>query len=283
MTGTVLSYEELTRLNAVCNHLIRYKPDLTQEWTDLTEFIDAYLVHEPLVKERTIEPDEIEPMFVGDCEDYVTAKLLVLLNMGVPVERLRTQDVELADDAGMHQVLRYFVKPDEYYVLDNRTDYVWSEQYHDREGPRPGEIAGEDAEDIYNHEARPWSDDKWATVFSNTGISDFTPYELRCKRDGLLYVDKKALKLLQTLRDRIELPIHVLSAYRSPAYNKKVGGAPRSQHMLGKAFDIRVGQSGMLWDDLEVAAKAVGFTGIGRYDGKGFMHVDTGPERRWVL
>lgn len=31
----------------------------------------------------------------------------------------------------------------------------------------------------------------------------------------------------------------------------------------------------------ERAAKAVGFTGIGHYPKSGFMHIDTGPARRW--
>ena len=45
---------------------------------------------------------------------------------------------------------------------------------------------------------------------------------------------------LQVLRDFIDKPITVNSGYRSPKYNKKIGGATRSQHLLGKAADIRV-------------------------------------------
>lgn len=35
-------------------------------------------------------------------------------------------------------------------------------------------------------------------------------------------------------------PIAISSGYRSPAYNAKVGGAARSQHLLGNAADIKV-------------------------------------------
>ncbi len=36
-----------------------------------------------------------------------------------------------------------------------------------------------------------------------------------------------------------ELPIHINSGYRSPQLNKKVGGAPTSNHLTGCAVDIR--------------------------------------------
>lgn len=43
---------------------------------------------------------------------------------------------------------------------------------------------------------------------------------------------------LQVLRNEIGEPIHINSAYRHKAYNKKIGGAPNSQHILAKAADI---------------------------------------------
>ena len=45
---------------------------------------------------------------------------------------------------------------------------------------------------------------------------------------------------LQVLRDYIGRPIRVISGYRSPEYNKKIGGARKSQHMVAKAADIQV-------------------------------------------
>lgn len=45
---------------------------------------------------------------------------------------------------------------------------------------------------------------------------------------------------LQVLRDYIGRPIKIISGYRSPDYNKKIGGARRSQHMTAKAADIKV-------------------------------------------
>lgn len=53
---------------------------------------------------------------------------------------------------------------------------------------------------------------------------------------------------IQTVMDRLEqvrravgeIPIVIRSGYRSPKYNKSVGGAANSQHIYGKAVDIYV-------------------------------------------
>ena len=45
---------------------------------------------------------------------------------------------------------------------------------------------------------------------------------------------------LQALRDEIKKPITVLSGYRSPAHNLKVGGAKESFHVKGMAGDLQV-------------------------------------------
>lgn len=111
---------------------------------------------------------------------------------------------------------------------------------------------------------------------------NFKPQEIACK-DGSIMVDSEAMNALQALRDVMGARLRLNSAYRSPAHNAKVGGAPRSYHMQAMAFDIRI-------DDhdphaLEHAARECGFRGIGRYHGPDhptpFLHVDTGPERQW--
>ncbi|WP_374628941.1 YcbK family protein [Pannonibacter indicus] len=67
--------------------------------------------------------------------------------------------------------------------------------------------------------------------------------------------------------------------YRSPEHNRAVGGATRSKHLDGTAFDI-----GMANHDpaaFEAAAREVGFLGFGFYPRSGFIHVDLGPARQW--
>src|SRR5690606_34392842 len=46
---------------------------------------------------------------------------------------------------------------------------------------------------------------------------------------------------LQVLRDDIKKPISINSGYRSPSYNKRIGGAAKSEHLTGRAGDIVVG------------------------------------------
>jgi hypothetical protein len=47
-----------------------------------------------------------------------------------------------------------------------------------------------------------------------------------------------AKNILQPIRDHFDKAIHVVSGYRSPGLNKKVGGASNSQHLIGQAVDI---------------------------------------------
>jgi uncharacterized protein YcbK (DUF882 family) len=74
-------------------------------------------------------------------------------------------------------------------------------------------------------------------------------------------------------------PLVVLSAYRTQAHNKAVGGAPNSQHLLGRALDIRAEHlaSGALGDIVrKLAATAhAEIGGVGQY--ASFVHVDIRP------
>ena len=108
---------------------------------------------------------------------------------------------------------------------------------------------------------------------NNIPISkNFKLYEFQCK-DGsnLVKVDSELISKLQKLRDTIGKPIIINSAFRTVEHNKSVGGSPTSQHLLGKAADIRV--SNMTPKQLATYCEKIGFGGIGIY--KTFVHVDT--------
>jgi zinc D-Ala-D-Ala carboxypeptidase len=108
---------------------------------------------------------------------------------------------------------------------------------------------------------------------------NFSPQEMASKREGELMIDEAAMDKLQKLRNILGKPLLITSAYRSEAHNRAVGGAARSQHRLAKAFDVRMDNQDP-WHFEEVA-RSVGFTGFGHYPKSGFMHIDTGPARRW--
>ncbi len=83
-------------------------------------------------------------------------------------------------------------------------------------------------------------------------------------------------------------PVVITSGYRTAAHNKSVGGAAYSQHLYGRAADIRV--QGIPVEQLAAYAETClpGTGGIGRYPPRagravGWVHVDTRPAKsRWT-
>ena len=92
-------------------------------------------------------------------------------------------------------------------------------------------------------------------------------------------VNMELVYKLQKLRDIVNLGVRINSAYRTPEYNRKVGGANKSQHVLGNAADIVV--FGYTPTQLSKIAEQIGFDGIGIYNS--FLHVDVrGHKARWI-
>jgi zinc D-Ala-D-Ala carboxypeptidase len=118
---------------------------------------------------------------------------------------------------------------------------------------------------IYSHHTKfPMDQWRWP---------DFSPAEMACRGTGKLMIDERSMDMLQDLRTRLDRPMIVNSAYRSPEHNKAVGGAKGSYHMKGQAFDVRMdNQDPQHYMD---TAQRVGFMGIGQYADNGFTHVDT--------
>jgi uncharacterized protein YcbK (DUF882 family) len=112
-------------------------------------------------------------------------------------------------------------------------------------------------------------------------------YLLRDFRTGDVHaIDPELLDVLNelALRAGVKAPYEVISAYRSPATNAMLrstsdGVAEHSQHMLGKAIDIRL--AGVPTEQLAAMARALARGGVGYYAASNFVHVDTGPVRVW--
>lgn len=89
---------------------------------------------------------------------------------------------------------------------------------------------------------------------------------------------------LQILRDYLGEPVRLNSGYRTPAYNKKIGGAPKSQHIQAKAADITVKsktpkQLAAIIEKL-ISQGEMKQGGIGIYPG--WVHYDIrGTKARW--
>jgi uncharacterized protein YcbK (DUF882 family) len=124
----------------------------------------------------------------------------------------------------------------------------------------------------------------------NQLTKDFHLSEFACK-DGTPVPEqyyenvKKVAENLQVLRDAIGEPVFISgSGYRTPEHNKKVGGAPKSQHLTASAADISVKSL----TPKQLAAKIERLIkdrkmkqgGIGIYPG--FVHYDIrGRAARW--
>jgi uncharacterized protein YcbK (DUF882 family) len=89
-------------------------------------------------------------------------------------------------------------------------------------------------------------------------------------------------KIQQTTGNRNTF--EVISAYRSPGTNrylrsKSKGVARNSQHIVGKAIDVRL--RGLDTTKLRDIALELELGGVGFYAKNDFVHVDTGRVRRW--
>lgn len=104
---------------------------------------------------------------------------------------------------------------------------------------------------------------------------NFTPDELADRETGELKFDLDTLDKIQWVRDRLDHPIRINSAFRSAERDRLMGGG--GAHPLGKALDVWV-PIPYAYELLRLSFEA-GFTGIGvNWRGpeqRRFIHLDT--------
>lgn len=110
---------------------------------------------------------------------------------------------------------------------------------------------------------------------------DGTPYPQKFILDGRIF---RLASMFEDIRMVWNKPIEILSAYRTESHNKKVGGARNSQHLLGRALDLRP-PKGIKIDDFYTQIKMnvddFGIHGLGKYPT--FVHVDFRPINKLVV
>ena len=110
--------------------------------------------------------------------------------------------------------------------------------------------------------------------------TNFRVKEFACA-DGSdpVFVDSELVAILQKIRTHFGASVTITSAYRTPTHNKKIGGTTYSQHLYGKAADIKV--SGVSPAKVATYAETLlSSGGVGRYDT--FTHIDVrGTKARW--
>jgi uncharacterized protein YcbK (DUF882 family) len=99
-------------------------------------------------------------------------------------------------------------------------------------------------------------------------------------------IDVGVIDFLADVLDAVgETKATILSAYRTAETNAKLarttfGVAEHSQHILGRALDIRLDSR---LSDAMTRARAMQRGGVGWYPHSGFIHIDIGPVRNWTL
>lgn len=108
-------------------------------------------------------------------------------------------------------------------------------------------------------------------------------------RGNLGYIVRAA----EVIRAEWNAPMIIVSGYRTEEYNKRCGGAPKSQHLTASAMDIRIKASNGQYVDPQNVAKSIEDLiargalldgGIGTYES--FVHYDVrtihgAPPARW--
>ena len=116
---------------------------------------------------------------------------------------------------------------------------------------------------------------------------DISEFECKCgctMPDDVKENIKELADNLQVVRDILDEPIRISSAYRCEAHNKDIGGVSNSQHVLGKASDLvmRYLSPDKLYTALDrlMDGKFISQGGLGKYNT--FTHYDIrGHEARW--
>ena len=116
---------------------------------------------------------------------------------------------------------------------------------------------------------------------------NFQVKEFACG-DGtnVILVSTQTLDWLQEIRNRVNkikpnTPIRVNSAHRTYYYNAKIGGSKNSQHVFGRAVDVKIPCGFSVEKFHRIVCDVVGNTGgIGKYDT--FIHIDSRKGKaRW--
>lgn len=138
---------------------------------------------------------------------------------------------------------------------------------------------------------RPETGERLNLTYMKDGVWQEGAYPLICSlmRDihvqEVRAIDHQLIAILDWMQSYLakygyNQPILVNSGYRSQRTNARLEGAAKnSQHLLGKAVDIRI--PGLPTEYLGKLTIWLSQGGVGVYASKGFVHIDTGRIRTW--
>ncbi|WP_193162204.1 DUF882 domain-containing protein [Microbulbifer hainanensis] len=122
--------------------------------------------------------------------------------------------------------------------------------------------------------------------FDSSGLKKFNRLLRDHRANEETRIDPKLFELVYKLKEKLgyDGEIEIISGYRSPKTNamlrsRSSGVAKRSYHTRGMAMDLRM--PGIPLSKVRQAALELKLGGVGYYPKSNFVHVDTGPVRRW--
>jgi uncharacterized protein YcbK (DUF882 family) len=127
------------------------------------------------------------------------------------------------------------------------------------------------------------------SMYIPTALDQLNQFLRDYRTDTVKDYDPREFDTLHALMAKLNKPngvIDIVCGYRTPFTNAmlrrksaETGVAEHSQHMVGKAIDIRV--PGVTTKKLRDTALSLDAGGVGYYPKSQFVHVDVGPVRQW--
>ena len=115
--------------------------------------------------------------------------------------------------------------------------------------------------------------------FEESETADKLGIDNTIKRDLIRNnIKELVFHILQPLRDKFDVPIHINSGYRCLKLNAVVGGVPSSQHVMGQAADIVVEGKKPIEVAEMIVEMGLPYDQIGLYDT--FVHVSVSSRQR---
>ena len=124
--------------------------------------------------------------------------------------------------------------------------------------------------------------------YVDTALAEINAFLSDFRTGDRVDMDPALLDVIYDVRESLDSSgtYQIISAYRSPETNEMLrnrgassGVAQKSQHVLGKAIDVRL--EGVDTAELRDAAIRLQRGGVGYYENSDFVHMDTGRVRRW--
>jgi len=123
-------------------------------------------------------------------------------------------------------------------------------------------------------------------VYVESALEEINNFLADFRTGDVKVMDPELLDIMYDVRTSLggNGTFEIISAYRSPKTNQMLrdagkGVAKKSQHLLGKAIDIRL--RNVASNELRDAALRMKRGGVGYYEKSNFVHIDTGRVRHW--